>query len=429
MIKVGLLGLGNVGKGVYDILTGKSTMITERVGEPIEIKSIAVRNPEKYQNLISNDIHLTTNVDEILEDEEIKIVVETIGGQQPAYDYICKALRNKKFVVTANKEVISIHKEEFFEIAKKNDVDIYFEAAVGGGIPIIRSLKVGFAGNRIDSLYGILNGTTNYILTKIEEERLPFDDVLKTAQELGFAEADPTMDISGCDTAHKLVILAAVAFKANIQLENIYYEGIEKLSLTDILYAKEFGYTIRLLAIGNRIDDQKMSFKVHPTMIPNTHPLASVRNELNAVYVTGDAVGEALLSGKGAGGSPTGSAVVSDIIDIAFDTSHRISRRNLETDLNTIDVVPIEETESQYFLRMSIKDTYHVLEKITGILGQNKASISKIIQNEATDGKAEIVIITHLVKEANINKALESFKALPEVHKLETVIRVRLDEA
>jgi homoserine dehydrogenase len=428
MIKVGLLGCGNVGKATHDILIKNVTLLEERIGCSIEIKSFAVRTLEKYSHLTEISDKLTTDVDSILNDPEISIIVEVMGGEYPAFDYICTALKNKKYVVTANKEVISKHKKTFFELAKENNVDIFFEAAVGGGIPIIRSLKVGFAANKIQHLLGILNGTTNYILTKIEEENKDFRDVLKTAQELGLAEADPTMDVAGIDAAHKLVILAAVAFKENINLENVYHEGIEDITLRDMLYAKELGYSIKLLAIGERFKNDSACFRVHPTLIPMSNLLSGIKNEVNAVCVTGNFVGESLLAGKGAGGDPTGSAIVSDIIDIAFDIHHKTtSNRNLETSLNTPTLVSLENTETRFYCRLIVKDVVGVLETISGALSVNGVSILKIIQKHIRIGRAELILVTHTIQEKQFNAALNRLRLEDAIYECAAIIRVLAD--
>lgn len=427
MIKLGLLGLGNVGQGVVDILSENDAHIETRINDKIQIKSIAVRNPDKYKDISIGDATLTTDVDSILNDPEIAIVVELMGGEFPAYDYICKALKKGKYVVTANKEVVSKHKETFFKLAKENHVDIYFEAAVGGGIPIIRSLKVGLAANRIESIFGILNGTTNYILSKIEDEQKDFDVILKTAQELGLAEADPTMDVEGIDAAHKLVILAAVAFKSNVQLDDIYYEGITKITLKDIQYAKDIGYAIKLLAIGHKVDENTVSLRVHPTLIPSSHLLASVRNEFNAAYIVGNAVGEVLLSGKGAGGSPTGSAVVSDIIDIAFDVKNKLNRRNLETELYEVNVTNVHDLVSQYYLRITLSDKPHMLETISKVIGEYDINIARIAQKECIDNVTELIIITGETKESTIQDAKEKLESLDGVG-VKSFIRVGIKD-
>jgi homoserine dehydrogenase len=425
MIKVGLIGFGNVGQGVYDILTENKSLLTQRVGQPIEIVKVAVRSLEKYKDLLPSQL-LTTDVTILLTDPEIDIIVEVIGGEYPAFDYICTALNNKKYVVTANKEVVSKHKNTFFNLSKENGVDIYFEASVGGGIPIIRSLKVGLAANRIDYIAGILNGTTNYMLTKIEEEKVSFDVILKKAQDAGFAEADPSMDVDGIDAAHKLVILAAVAFKADVQCDDIYVEGIRDITLKDIDYAFDLGYKIKLLALGARTDTNQLSLRVHPTLIPKTHLLASINNEVNAAYISGNAVGEVLLSGKGAGGSPTGSAVVSDIIDIAFDMSQKGSRRNLETELQSVRVSAIDELLSQYYIRFTVADKPQILEKITHELSQSNISILKLSQPEPQNGTAEIIMITHHTQESNFNDTIKKLNQLDQISVVST-IRVGLE--
>ena len=293
-ITLGLIGFGNVGQGVHSIIQTNQMTIEERLGKTIDIKTICVRNVDKYQGLV-NGAQLTTNANDIFEDPDIDIVVEVIGGETPAYDYISQALSHKKYVVTANKELIAKHKKTFFELAKKNQVDIFFEASVGGGIPIIKSFKVGYSANQIESVYGILNGTTNFILTKLFEDQQDFDVVLAEAQRLGFAEADPTADVSGLDAAYKIVILTAVALKYNIQIEDVFYEGIDQLQLKDIQYLDELGYRVRLIAKAKQLA-AGIFVAVYPTAIPADHPLATVRNEFNAIYSMGNMVGESLTS-------------------------------------------------------------------------------------------------------------------------------------
>jgi len=424
MINIGLIGFGNVGQGVYDILDQNGDMISGRIGSPISIKRIVVRSPEKYQDKVPSSVSLSADVNDILDDPDIQIVVEVIGGEFPAYDIITKALQNKKFVVTANKEVMSKHKKEFFKLAKENAVDIYFEAAVGGGIPIIRSLKVGFAANKINAFYGIVNGTTNYILTKIAEEKKSFDAVLKTAQELGFAEADPTMDVSGLDAAYKCTILAAVAFKLDVQLDDIYYEGIENISLKDIEYAKELGYHIKLLSFGKRDANNHFELFVYPALIPEEHPLANVRNEFNATYIVGDHVDESMLLGKGAGAAPTGSAVVSDIIDISFGLSQSVSFRNLETLFISGNVRPFEDTASRFFLRLLVSDQAGTLEKITAQFSAQSVNIENIIQKEHKDQDAEVVIVTQSLSEKHCDSLIKRLEETAEITRIISKIRV-----
>lgn len=424
MINIGLIGLGNVGEAVYTILQNNASIISERIGQEIAIKSIAVRNLKKYQAKINDTIHLTDDVMAVITDPEIDIIVEVMGGEHPAFDYITTALKNKKSVVTANKEVIAKHKSTFFKLAKENGVDIFFEAAVGGGIPIIRSLKVGFAANKINLLNGILNGTTNYILTKIEEEKQDFSVILKKAQDLGFAEADPTMDVTGLDAAYKLVILAAVAFKVDIQLDDIYYEGIETITLSDISYANQLGFKIKLLATGKRLENNTFSFSVYPTCIPITHPLATVNNEFNATYVVGNYVGESMLLGKGAGGSPTGSAVVSDIIDIGFDSTNKVSYRNLELTFHKANLLPFELTSHQYYVRIIVEDKSGVLEKVSTVFSKEQCSIERIMQNSIEDNKAEIVIVTDKMQEKKFSGIKALLNDIDELIDIVSTIRV-----
>lgn len=423
-ITVGLIGFGNVGQGVASIIDTNRKMITKRVGQDVIIKTICVRNIEKYKDLV-NDISLTDNVDEILNDPNIDIVVEVIGGEQPAYDYITRALQNKKYVVTANKELIAKHKQHFFKLAKENEVDIFFEASVGGGIPIIKSFKVGYSANQIESVYGILNGTTNFILTKVFENRSEFSDVLQEAQRLGFAEADPTADVSGLDAAYKIVILTAVALKADIQIDDVFYEGIESVALKDTLYLDELGFRVRLIAKAKRVGD-RLNVAVCPTAIPIDHPLATVRNEFNAIFSTGNMVGESMIYGKGAGSLPTGSAVVSDILDIAFDIYSHRSRRNLETKILPISVVPVDQQISQFYCRIILKDQAGALEDMSSLFKHAGINIGQLIQKERNDQKAELVVVTDPVKEYDFNQLKNDLKQSDVIHSIESMIRVGL---
>ncbi|NDD67653.1 homoserine dehydrogenase, partial [bacterium] len=291
-------------------------------------------------------------------------VVEVMGGEEPARSYITQAIKRGKFVVTANKEVISKHKKALFNLAIQHQVDVFYEAAVGGGIPLIRTLKIGLAANRIESLVGILNGTTNYILTKMTEEKMGYTDALAQAQSLGFAEPDPSMDVSGLDTAYKLSILASVAFNADVGVSDFGYQGIDALSQVDIGYAHELGYTVKLLATGRRLSDDRLVFGVSPTFIATTHPLASVRNEYNAIYVVGNAVGESMLMGRGAGSSPTASAIVSDVIDIALNTQRVPSARNLDNGFGFVGLVPESDHGSQWYIRLLVDDAAGMLAHI-----------------------------------------------------------------
>ena len=423
-IQVGLIGFGNVGQGVASIIDTNRKMITKRVGQDVIIKTICVRNIEKYKDLVQ-DIALTDNVDEVLDDPNIDIVVEVIGGEQPAYDYITRALENKKYVVTANKELIAKHKQHFFKLAKENDVDIFFEASVGGGIPIIKSFKVGYSANQIESVYGILNGTTNFILTKVFEERSEFSDVLAEAQRLGFAEADPTADVSGLDAAYKIVILTAVALKADIQIDDVFYEGIESVTLKDTLYLDELGFRVRLIAKAKRVGDG-LNVAVCPTAIPVDHPLATVRNEFNAIFSTGNMVGESMIYGKGAGSLPTGSAVVSDILDIAFDIHSHRSRRNLEAKISPVNVVPVDDQQSQFYCRITLKDQTGALEDMSSLFKHAGINIAQLIQKERTKSNAELVVVTDAAKESDFNQLRKDLTQSDVIDSINSMIRVGL---
>lgn len=423
-IKVGLIGFGNVGQGVHSIINTNQSMITKRIGQALEIKSICVRNPKKYAH-INTSIPFTTNPEDIINDPEIDIIVEVIGGENPAYQYITQALNNKKYVVTANKELIAKHKQTFFSLAKKNNVDIFFEASVGGGIPIIKSFKVGYGANQIESAYGILNGTTNFILTKLFENKQDFQTVLKEAQDLGFAEADPTSDISGLDAAYKIVILTAVALKADIQIEDVYYEGIEHITLEDALYLDELGYRIRLIAKAKH-ENNGLSVTVYPTAILKDHPLAMVRNEFNAIFCTGNMVGESMIYGKGAGSLPTGSAVVSDILDIAFDINKHQSRRNLETSFSTLPINSIDHQYSQFYFRILLKDEIGSLEELTHLFNQHNINLKKVIQKDTKNNQAEVVIVTDTAQEKTITALKKEITTSEHIVSIESIIRVGL---
>ncbi len=421
-IKIGLIGFGNVGQGTLSILQKNSRRIQKRLGSGIEIKTIAVRDPEKYAGIDIGSAKLTTRIQDILEDPEIQIVVEAIGGEYPAFDYISEALSRRKFVVTANKEVVAKHLEHFLTLAKTHNVDILFEAAVCAGIPILQALKTGFSANKIEAVYGILNGTTNYILTKIEEDQKSFSSVLKEAQKLGLAEADPSMDLSGKDAAYKLAILCAVAFGKSIPLENLACEGIEKITLSDIQSAKELGYKIKLLGIGEQIGGQ-FNIKVRPMMLPKNHPLASIRNEFNAVLVKGNAVGDAMLVGKGAGPLPTGSAILSDIIDVILNHFHPKATA-LWTELEPAELIPTDKLSAEFYTRLISEDHPGVFEQIAGIFSRADISLKKVIQKDSPHHHAEIVIITHKVKESQMEHALRELAQLPSIETIGPTIRV-----
>lgn len=353
-IQIGMLGLGTVGTGVAKILSQSGASIAQKVGRPIVLKKVLVRDVNKARSL-PQPVVLTNRAEDILEDPDIDIVIEVMGGEEPAKEYMLRAMRAGKHVVTANKDVVAQHGKELFAAAEAAQVDFLFEASVAGGIPIIRPLKQCLAGNRIHEVMGIVNGTTNYMLTKMTKEGLDFAEVLAEAQAKGYAEADPTADVGGLDAARKLAILASIAFNARVTFDDVYVEGITSISREDIAYATELGYVIKLLAIA-REEEGRISVRVHPTFLPNTHPLANVNDVFNAVFIRGDAVGETMFYGRGAGELPTASAVVGDVIDAARNIGRGASGRILCTCFEERPIQPMSETKSPYFIRLLVQD-------------------------------------------------------------------------
>ena len=425
IVHVGLLGMGTVGTGVVKILTNNAHDILQKVGMPVNIKRIMVRQLDKSRDVDCN-AEFTTNIDDIIDDKEIDIVVELIGGTQPAKDYILRALRAGKHVITANKDVVAKFGHEILLVAEENKVDFLFEASVAGGIPIIRPLKQCLAANKISEVVGIINGTTNYMLTKMTNEGLDFDSVLAEAQAKGYAEADPTADVGGLDAARKIAILASIAFNSRVTIDDVYVEGITNISKADIGYAKEFGYVIKLLGIA-KDDEQGIDVRVHPAFIPVTHPLASVNDVFNAIYIKGDAVGETMFYGRGAGQMPTASAVVADIIDVARNIKHHSNGRILCTCFEEKSFCPVEQTESPYYIRLLVDDKPGVLAAIAGAFGAQLVSLHSVIQKSKVTNCAELVLITNQVVDSNLRLAINTLQSLPVVNKVCNVIRVEAD--
>jgi len=418
-IKIGLLGFGTVGTGVYELLEKNINLIEERVGVKPIIKKILVKNLDKKRDIKINPHLLTTNVNEILEDPEISIVCELIGGIEPAKDYILKAFEKGKEVVTANKAVLSLYGKEIWEKCTERKRFLGFEASVGGGIPVIKTLKEALIGNEIKSIIGIVNGTTNYILTRMLENNLSFKEALKEAQAKGYAEADSSLDIKGIDSAHKISILASLAFGIYIPASEVYTEGIEEIDLMDLRFSKDFGYIVKLLAFAQKRKN-KIEIRVHPTLIPENHVLSSIRLNYNAFYITGDFIGDVLIYGLGAGKEPTASAVVSDIIDAIeyfYFGKRPFIRYPLTKNDSSLKLRPIEEVEFKYYFRFSAIDKPGVLSKISGILGKYNISIASVIQigRQKRKGSVPVVMLTHETKEKNVNKALQ------EIDKLDVV--------
>lgn len=432
-IKVGLIGWGTVGCGVIEVLRQNAEAIESRLGVRLELKRVADIDLDRSRPVMVPREMLTTRAEDILNDPEIRIVIELMGGLGAAKGFIIQALENKKHVVTANKALLAHAGNELFEIAARNDRSIGFEAAVAGGIPFIKSLREGLAGNQIDTIFGILNGTANFILTRMTRQGLSFQDALQEAQQKGYAEANPALDIEGTDTAHKLAIASAIAFGTPIQFDQVYVEGITHIDPIDIQFGEEFGYRLKLLAIARNLDDQ-LEMRVHPTLIPRDHVLAGVDGAYNAVHVHGNAVGNIMLYGLGAGMMPTGSAVVSDLIDLARDilgnTPARIPPLAFRAEkLKEAVIKPISGVTTCYYLRFAALDRPGVLSRIAGILGQNQISIASVIQKgRQVEEAVPIVMITHEALESSMQKALTEINQLEVVAGPTQVIRIENQE-
>ena len=424
VIKAALLGLGTVGTGVYKVLKSQEEEMSAKVGCKVEITRILVRNIEKAAAKVKDPSVLTNSWESILEDPEIEIVIELIGGINPAREYILQALKAGKHVVTANKDLIAVHGHELLDAAHAKKVDFLFEAAVAGGIPIIRPLKQCLAGNHITEVMGIVNGTTNFILTKMSQEGMEFKDALALATELGYAEADPTADIEGLDAGRKVAILASVAFNSRVVFNDVYTEGIAKITSKDIHYAKKMGRAIKLLGVARNTEDGIEAY-VCPMLIPSTHPLATVNDSYNAVFVHGDAVEDAMFFGRGAGELPTASAVVGDVFDVVRNILAGCSGRIGCTCYKQIPVKKMEDTHNRYFLRLKVEDRCGVLAEMTAIFAKYQVSVAQIIQKDTkVEGCAEVVVITEKVREGDFRTAIEEIRNRDSVRKISTIIRV-----
>lgn len=422
-INIGLIGFGTVGCGALKVLIENKEEIERKVGSRLEVIKIADKDLTTERPVQFDKSILTSDISEVLDNPDIDIVIELIGGVHPAKEFILRALKNGKHVVTANKELIAKEGSDILAEATNNHLDFYFEGSVGGGIPIIRPLKTCLAANKILEVMGIVNGTTNYILTKMAGEGREFDDVLKEAQEAGYAEADPTADIEGYDAKYKIAILASIAFTSKVPVEDVYCEGITKITEYDIEYARELGYAIKLLAIAKRAGD-KIEVRVHPTLIPLSHPLASVNDVYNGIYVKGDFVQDVMFYGRGAGSMPTGSAVAGDVIDIARNINFGSNGRIPCTCFERKQVRSMDEVESRYYIRLLVADRPKVLSAITGVFGDHSVSIAMMSQKGLQGDKAEIVMVTHSVAEANFRKAIAELADLPVVSEVCNWIRV-----
>ncbi len=431
-INVGLLGIGTVGGGTFTVLQRNAEEIARRAGRPIRITVVADKNLELAKQVTGGACRITDDAFSVVSDPEVDIVVELIGGYGVAKELVLKAIANGKHVVTANKALLATHGNEIFKAAQDKGVMVAFEAAVAGGIPIIKALREGLSANRIQWIAGIINGTTNFILSEMRDKGLSFDTVLKEAQRLGYAEADPTFDIEGVDAAHKITILSALAFGIPMQFDKAYIEGISKLGATDIKYAEQLGYRIKLLGIARRTDEG-VELRVHPTLIPAKRLIANVEGAMNAVLVQGDAVGSTLYYGKGAGAEPTASAVIADLVDVTrmhtADPEHRVPHLAFQPDqLSDLPILPMEEVTTSYYLRLRVVDKPGVLADITRILADEQISIDAVIQKEPGEGEeqTDLILLTHQTREKRINAAIAKMEALPVV--AGKVTRLRLEQ-
>ncbi len=425
-VNIGILGLGTVGSGVYELIRKNGDLISTRSNVRVEVKKIADIDRSKEKEYSIPDGVFTTDAAEVVDNPEIEVVVELIGGTTVARELMLRALRSGKHVVTANKALLAEHGSEIFRTALENEVNLGYEASVGGGIPIIKTIREALVGNVIQRVMGILNGTSNFILTKMTREGIDFDSALRAAQELGFAEADPTLDISGGDAQHKIVILASLAFNTAIDIEKVYVEGIEHIEKRDMQYADELGFVLKLLAHAERSEDGVI-VKVHPTLVPKDNPLAAISWEDNAVMVYSDFLGKSMYYGKGAGKRPTASAVVADIVDISqritcgaeCDRSHYSFTQELTQ-------LPFDRSRSRYYLRFFVLDRPGILSEISGILGENDISIASVIQKETEEEHQHVplVMMTHQAREAHIIRAIEKIDRLSEVEGNSRIIRV-----
>jgi len=431
-VRVGLLGIGTVGAGTFDVLERNQHEITRRAGRGLSIAAVADLDLARARGLVGEGVRLTDDAFAVVRDPSIDVVVELIGGYGIARQLVLEAIAQRKHVVTANKALLAVHGNEIFAAAREQGVMVAFEAAVAGGIPIIKALREGLTANRIEWIAGIINGTTNFILSEMRDKGLPFDAVLREAQRLGYAEADPTFDVEGVDAAHKATIMSAIAFGIPVQFERAHVEGIATLQATDIRYAEQLGYRIKLLGITRR-REHGVELRVHPTLIPARRLIANVEGAMNAVWVKGDAVGHTMYYGKGAGAEPTASAVIADLVDVArmltVDPGNRVPHLAFQPDaMSDLPVLPIGEIDSAYYLRLRVADEPGVLADVTRILADARISIDAVLQREPAEGEnqTDIVLLTHVTVEKRCDEAIRRIEALPTV--LSKVTRIRLED-
>jgi homoserine dehydrogenase len=423
-ISIGLLGLGTVGTGVVKIIENHQDTLIHQVGCPVKVKKILVQNPVKSRDVTVDAASLTIDPADIINDPSIDVIIEVMGGIEETKSYLLEALKRGKNVVTANKDLMALYGSELLAAASENGCDLYYEASVGGGIPIIRSLADGLSSDKITKIMGIVNGTTNFILTKMSQDGAPYDQVLKEAQSLGFAEADPTSDVEGLDSARKMAILASLGFSMNIDLEDVLVKGISAITEEDIKYGKRLGYTMKLIGTAHR-EKEKVEVSVQPTLLIDSHPLASVHNEFNAVYVYGEAVGETMFYGPGAGSLPTATAVVSDLVCVLKNMRLGVSGKNLLTPQYRKCLKSKEEIYSKYYLRLHVKDEVGVFSDITTIFAQHGASFEKILQLPLKQiGLAEIVLVTHQTSLKDYEDIVVKLESLEKIKEIKSIYRV-----
>lgn len=422
-MNVALLGLGTVGRGVVKVMKTQRPEMQQKLNTVLSLKKVLVRNPARHASDVEDPSILTTDFSEIVDDPEIDIVIELIGGIEPAYTYIKDSLKAGKSVITANKDLIAERGGELMQIAEENHVELRFEASVAGGIPIISPLKNSLAANEISEVMGIVNGTTNFILSKMTDEGMDYDEALAEATELGYAEADPTADVEGYDAGRKVAIMASIAFHSRVTFRDVYTEGITKITAKDIKYAKALGWGIKLIGLAKNTDEG-IEVRVHPMLIPEIHPLATVSGSYNAVFVHGDSVGDVMFYGKGAGEMPTASAVMGDVFSVARHTVYHSQGSTKDNVYRNIPIKKIENTKSSYYLRLEVEDKAGVLATIASIFGNNSVSIEQVIQKDKVNGNAELVVITNPVRERHIKDALLILNSSSVVKTVANMIRV-----
>lgn len=431
-IQVGLLGIGNVGRSTFEVLQRNQFEIKGRAGRGIEVTMVAARNLDRARSIVGPNVQVVADAAEIINHPDVDIVVELVGGYDQAKTWVLQAIEAGKHVVTANKALLAVHGTEIFQAAQNKGVMVAFEAAVAGGIPIIKALREGLTANQIQWVAGIINGTTNFILSEMRDKGLGFDEVLKEAQRLGYAEADPTFDIEGVDAAHKATIMSAIAFGIEVQFDKAYVEGITQLNAVDIRYAEQLGYRIKLLGIAKRAA-QGVELRVHPCLVPSKRLIANVEGAMNAVVVQGDAVGTTLYYGKGAGGEPTASAVIADLVDVTrlhtADPQNRVPHLAFQPNaMSGLALLPMTEVVTCYYLRLRLADEAGVLTIVTGILAEHGISIDAVLQREAEEGtsQTDLIIVTHETREGTMNDAMAKLQGLPTV--LAPITRIRKEE-